>query len=111
MNALEAMQDQPRPRRRLEVTLCGEAGGEAQVAVRDGGAGIPEGEEAKVFQAFWTTKQQGLGIGLAISRSIIESHGGRLWFEANPDQGLTFYLMLPCMGENEARGNSSEGRS
>ena len=95
MNALEAMQDQPADERRLELTLTRTDTGEALVALRDSGPGIPEPQQQKLFEGFWTTKQQGLGIGLSISRSIIESHGGRLWFANNPDRGGTFYFALP----------------
>ena len=95
MNALEAMQDQPADQRRLELTLTRTDTGEALVALRDSGPGIPEPQQQKLFEAFWTTKPQGLGIGLPISRSIIESHGGRLWFANNPDKGGTFYFALP----------------
>jgi len=95
MNAAEAMQDQPADQRRLELTLTRTDTGEALVAVRDSGPGIPEDQQDKLFEAFWTTKNQGLGIGLPISRSIIESHGGRLSFTNNPDQGATFFFTLP----------------
>ena len=95
MNALEAMQDQPADQRRLELTLTRTDTGEALVALRDSGPGIPKDHLEKLFEAFWTTKQRGMGIGLPISRSIIESHGGRLWFANHPDRGATFYFALP----------------
>jgi signal transduction histidine kinase len=95
MNAMQAMQDQPAGQRRLELTMTRSNAGEALVAVRDSGPGIPEEQQGKLFEAFWTTKNQGLGIGLPISRSIIESHGGRLSFTNNPDQGATFFFTLP----------------
>ncbi len=99
MNALEAMQTQPIAQRRLELSLQRKSNGEAVVAVRDAGAGIPENYLEKVFEPFWTSKQDGLGIGLAISRSIIESHQGRLWFSNNPDRGATFYFALPLKSD------------
>jgi signal transduction histidine kinase len=82
--------------------------GEALVAVRDSGPGIPENQQGKLFEAFWTTKDQGLGIGLHISRSIIESHGGRLFFSNNSDQGATFSFTLPlAMNAGPARPGAS----
>jgi PAS domain S-box-containing protein len=64
------------------------------VSVRDSGIGLPAGSE-RMFTAFFTTKPQGTGMGLAISRSIIESHGGRLWASANTGRGATFHFTLP----------------
>ena len=105
MNAMEAMQDQPADQRRLEITLTRSTDGEALVAVRDSGPGISEDQMQKVFDAFWTTKQQGMGIGLAVSRAIIESHGGRLWFANNLDRGATFCFSLPLNRRDEGRGS------
>ncbi|MHC1764476.1 MAG: two-component regulator propeller domain-containing protein [Verrucomicrobiia bacterium] len=95
MNALEAMQEQPPERRRLELTVERTATGEAIVAVRDSGPGIPQDRQEKLFMTFWTTKPQGMGIGLSISYAIVESHGGRLWCTNNPDGGAIFYFTLP----------------
>jgi two-component system sensor kinase FixL len=101
MNAMEAMQDQPTADRRLEISLTRSTDGEAQVAVCDSGPGISEEQTQKVFDAFWTTKQQGMGIGLAVSRAIIESHGGRLWFENSLSRGATFHFSLPLSRRDE----------
>jgi PAS domain S-box-containing protein len=98
-NAVEAMQGQPAWQRRLELTMAHTDAGEALVAVHDSGPGILDDWHKKMFEAFWTTKQEGLGIGLIISRSIIESHKGRLWFANNPDQGVTFYFTLPIIDD------------
>jgi PAS domain S-box-containing protein len=106
MNAVEAMQGQPAGQRRLELTMTHTDAGEALVAVRDSGPGILDRPE-KVFEAFWTTKQEGLGLGLMISRSIIESHNGRLWFANNPDQGVTFYFTLPFIIDLDPAGPES----
>jgi two-component system sensor kinase FixL len=102
MNAMEAMNDQPAGQRQLQVTLTHDSAGTAQVAVYNSGPGIPEDQQGKLFEAFWTTKEQGMGIGLPIARSIIESHGGRIWLASNPDRGVTFYLTLSCKVDHTA---------
>jgi two-component system sensor kinase FixL len=71
--------------------------GAIQVAVRDRGPGIEEEKLDRVFQPFFTTKGAGLGMGLSISRSIIEAHGGRLWAENNRDKGATFFFEIPVI--------------
>ncbi len=65
------------------------------VTVSDTGPGMSEETTARVFDAFFTTKENGLGIGLSISRSIIESHRGQLWVTSNPGEGCTFTFTLP----------------
>jgi len=65
------------------------------LAVEDKGVGLDEQSIERVFEAFYTTKPEGMGMGLSISRSIVEAHGGRLWAEANSDYGATFQLTLP----------------
>jgi signal transduction histidine kinase len=108
MNAVQAMHAQPAEQRRLELTLRRTNTNEVLVAVRDSGPGIPENQQGKLFEAFWTTKNHGLGIGLHISRSIIESHGGRLSFGNNSDQGATFSFTLPlAMNAGPARPGAS----
>jgi PAS domain S-box-containing protein len=69
--------------------------GQLLISVSDTGVGLPAGKAEQVFNAFFTTKPQGTGMGLAISRSIIESHGGRLWTADNTGRGATFYFTLP----------------
>jgi len=65
------------------------------VAVEDAGVGIDVTKAARLFDAFFTTKPGGMGMGLSISRSIIERHGGRLWATPNPTHGTTFHFTLP----------------
>jgi signal transduction histidine kinase len=67
-----------------------------RVQVRDTGVGIDAATTSRLFEAFFTTKAQGMGMGLSISRSIIESHGGRLWATANSGPGATFQFELPA---------------
>lgn len=68
------------------------------VAVQDAGVGLDPGHAARLFDAFFTTKPAGMGIGLSISRTIIEAHGGRIWATPNPVHGATFHIALPVMG-------------
>jgi PAS domain S-box-containing protein len=103
LNAFEAMNDQPRGKRRVLIRTM-RKDSEILAAVADSGGGIPPGETEKIFKPFYTTKPQGLGMGLSISRSIINRHQGRIWAENNPDRGATFYFSLPVpAGERIAR--------
>jgi signal transduction histidine kinase len=74
-------------------------GREVLVSVSDTGEGVPADKAEQIFNAFFTTKAGGTGMGLAISRTIIESHGGRLWAEANAGRGATFHFTLPTQPE------------
>jgi signal transduction histidine kinase len=69
---------------------------EITVAVRDTGTGIKPGDQERIFDAFVTSKEGGLGLGLSISRTIIEAHGGRLWATANDGKGTTLQFTLPA---------------
>ena len=95
MNAVEAMSGVHDRRREIIITTGPGEGGEVLVAVRDSGVGVDPEEQDKVFDAFYTTKQTGMGMGLAISRSIVEHHGGRLWAEPNDGPGATFLFTIP----------------
>lgn len=65
------------------------------ISVSDSGMGLPAGDAERLFEAFFTTKPQGTGMGLAISRSVVQAHGGRLWATANAGRGTTFHFTLP----------------
>jgi two-component system, LuxR family, sensor kinase FixL len=91
-NALEALQDVER--RELKVTTRGLDAETVEVSVIDSGPGIAPEIAAKLFQPFMTTKRNGMGVGLSISRTIIEAHGGKLWTESNPKGGTIFRLTL-----------------
>ena len=71
-------------------------GGEILISVNDTGPGLPQGKGDQIFDAFYTTKAQGSGMGLAISKSIVESHGGRIWANGNGGRGATFHFTLPA---------------
>jgi len=100
LNAAEAMREVPPVRRRMVVRATADHrddGPWAIVAVEDAGVGFGEAAAPRLFEAFYTTKPGGLGMGLSISRSIVDSHRGRLWATANPEHGATFHLALPGM--------------
>ncbi|HTU55290.1 MAG TPA: ATP-binding protein, partial [Acetobacteraceae bacterium] len=95
LNAIEAMgRAGDGPRELLIGSSTGESG-EVGVAVRDSGPGLDPAELERLFEAFYTTKQGGLGMGLSICRSIVEAHGGRLWAEANEPRGAAFRFTVP----------------
>ncbi len=100
MNAVEAMDGEPASQRRLQLSVSRTTTGEVRVAVRDSGMGIPAGKLDKVFDPFWTTKGQGMGMGLAVCRSIVESHRGQIWVERNVERGVTFYFNLPGLQQD-----------
>ena len=100
LNGLDAMDDVAAERRTLTLeTSIGEAG-TVQIAVRDSGVGLDPEHADRIFQPFYTTKPQGMGMGLAINRSIVEAHGGRLWATPNADQGAAFAFTLPAAGSD-----------
>jgi PAS domain S-box-containing protein len=94
-NAIEALGD-TRPADRRVVVQARWVDGLVQVSVSDNGSGQPDAELPKMFEPFFTTKAQGLGMGLAISKTIIEDHGGRIWAEVNQSGGLTIHFTLPA---------------
>jgi signal transduction histidine kinase len=69
--------------------------GQIEISVNDTGPGLPPGKAGQIFDAFFTTKPQGSGMGLAISKSIVESHDGRIWANGNGGRGATFHFTLP----------------
>jgi C4-dicarboxylate-specific signal transduction histidine kinase len=95
MNGIEAMGEVNGRERVLEIGARLGHAGEVRVYVSDSGPGLDAAQREHVFDAFYTTKPHGMGMGLAISRSIIESHGGRLWTEGNREHGETFQFTLP----------------
>src|SRR5262249_15355831 len=95
LNAVEAMGSVEVGGRELVVSSGQTKTGEALVTVRDSGPGIDPEHRERVFEAFYTTKSGGTGMGLSICRSIIANHGGRLWAEANAPRGAVFQFPLP----------------
>jgi two-component system sensor kinase FixL len=97
-NALEAMAQSPQ--RELVVANTRVDDDMIEVEVSDTGSGFQGDVIPNLFQTFFTTKETGMGVGLSISRSIIEAHGGRMWAESNPSGGATFRFTLPAADEN-----------
>jgi signal transduction histidine kinase len=91
LNGIEAMKDDGGE---LSIRSQLSEDGQVLIAVTDSGVGLPAGRAGEIFNAFFTTKPQGTGLGLAITRSILESHGGRIWATANAGRGTTFYFTL-----------------
>ena len=92
LNGIEAMKETGGV---LTVKTGRGEGGQVLISVSDTGVGLPAGRADEIFNAFFTTKPQGSGMGLAISRSIVESHGGRLWATSHDGRGATFHFTLP----------------
>jgi signal transduction histidine kinase len=94
LNGIEAMQDMKAEGQLTIKSLMAE-GGQLLISVSDTGVGLPREQADQIFNAFFSTKAQGTGMGLSISRSIVESHGGRMWATSNPGRGATFNFTLP----------------
>ena len=107
LNGMEAMAESPAAKRRLTVRTSGDRNEEAEVAVTDTGPGISRDRLPRLFDAFFTTKEYGMGLGLSIARSIIESHGGRIWAEKNTDGGAAFRFTLPNAARLERRNSEN----
>ena len=94
-NGIDASVEIDPSNREVVVRTSANGPDEIQVSVRDNGCGLPENAEESLFEPFFTTKRDGLGMGLAISRSIVTSHGGEIWFSRNAAGGTTFSFTLP----------------
>jgi signal transduction histidine kinase len=94
LNGIDAMKDMNEGGE-LTITARCEENSQLLISVSDTGVGLPPKQVDKIFNAFFTTKPQGTGMGLSISRSIVESHRGRLWATDNSPRGAIFYLSLP----------------
>jgi PAS domain S-box-containing protein len=99
LNAAEAMQGVEGGAGELKIRTSASALGEVEVTVWDTGVGMDEAAKEKIFDAFFTTKPGALGMGLSISRTIIEAHGGRIWATRNPDRGATLHFTLPSRSD------------
>ncbi|NPC54835.1 PAS domain S-box protein [Caenimonas soli] len=97
VNAIEAMKGSGARTRELAIGSAREGANTVTVEVRDSGPGVDPGHVDRLFEAFYTTKEEGIGMGLSISRSIIEAHGGRLWVTPNVPCGAVFRFSLPAL--------------
>jgi len=108
LNAFDALQACSVLNREVAIEAILEGGDTIRVAVRDSGTGLAGNTFDKLFLPFFTSKRDGLGLGLSISRSIVEMHGGRIWAQNNEDRGATFYFTLPT--ETRAERSFPRGR-
>lgn len=95
LNGMEAMAGLPEEKRQVVVRTGPANNGTVQIAVADSGPGIPVDSLPKLFEHFFTTKKDGMGMGLSIARTIVEAHHGQIWAENNPNIGATFYFTVP----------------
>ena len=101
MNGIEAMDTVADRPREMLIRSSPHESDNVLAAVQDSGIGIDRQNLEKIFDTFYTTKSQGMGMGLAISRSIVENHGGRLWAVPNDGAGATFQFTLQACGKEE----------
>jgi signal transduction histidine kinase len=111
VNAIEAMRGHGSGPRELLVGSCRDAANGVLVTVEDSGPGLDQAEIGRVFDAFYTTKLDGMGMGLAISRSIVEAHGGRLWATPNAPTGAIFQFFVPAEGGEDVLSNRADASS
>ena len=95
VNAAESMSTLTEGPRELKISSARDATDRVLIAVRDSGPGLTPEDFERAFEAFHTTKPDGMGLGLSICRSIVEAHGGRLWATANTPRGAIFQFTLP----------------
>ncbi len=107
LNACEAMADYNSSERRLLIASKSENGA-VRISVTDRGGGIPEKKLEHVFERFFTTKKEGMGLGLSICRTIINAHRGEIWATNNSDRGATFHFSLPIVSSGALSGTSSK---
>jgi FixJ family two-component response regulator/signal transduction histidine kinase len=108
-NAADALRARPRDRREVRVSVAAAPRNRVEVAVSDSGSGVAPEHMGSIFEPFWTTRPDGLGLGLAICRSIVEAHGGEIRAEPNAEAGVTFKFDLPAVpaAEVDARPDAA----
>jgi signal transduction histidine kinase len=108
MNAIEAMSSVGDRARELVIITRNLEPDQVQVTVEDSGVGLDPNTMQKIFDPFYTTKPGGMGMGLSISRSILQAHGGRLWAAAKDGKGTIFHFTLPKHQEEESGAKVAE---
>jgi two-component system sensor kinase FixL len=93
-NACDALKSVDPHDRRISIAVTSRGAGRLRMSVSDNGCGFADGSPEQLFKPFFTTKRSGLGLGLSISRSIIDAHGGKIWAESNREAGATFHVEL-----------------
>src|SRR5262249_11515403 len=107
LNGVDAMADTPAARRRLRITTARCESGGVEVSVTDSGPGIAHDQAEDLFASFYTTKPDGVGLGLSIARSIVEAHGGAIWAETRPEGGARFSFVLPGQSARTGAGGAA----
>jgi signal transduction histidine kinase len=102
MNAFDAIPEAKSDRRSVTIKVAPDKAGWLGISVSDSGDGIDPAVANRLFEPFVTTKSEGMGLGLLVTRSIVESHGGKIWSTPNPDQGTTFTFTLPLANRKRA---------
>jgi signal transduction histidine kinase len=111
LNAVEAMAESREQTADLLIRTATDGAAGLRVTVYDSGPGLPP-ESTRLFEAFYTTKSRGMGMGLSICRSIVEAHGGRIWAEPNEPRGAIFHFTLPReQAERESAPNHPDHRT
>jgi len=107
MNAFDAIAEAKSDQRGVTIKVAPEKTGWVGISVSDSGAGINPAVANRLFEPFVTTKSEGMGLGLLVTRTIVESHGGRIWASPNPDRGTTFTFTLPVAEKRRTRASKS----
>jgi two-component system sensor kinase FixL len=97
MNGMDAVADMPSSMRQVTMQARANGGDQVELAVIDSGTGVPDPIMPRIFEPFFTTKAAGMGMGLSVSRTIVDAHGGKLWAENRAEGGATFRVTLPVM--------------
>jgi signal transduction histidine kinase len=114
LNSTEAMSEVNWPVRELVIRSQESKPGKVMVVLQDSGIGLGPHDSERIFDSFFSTKPGGLGLGLSISRTIVQAHGGRLWARQNNGRGATFHFILPAIeesGQDQTEPRLSEAMS